>query len=191
MDNYQKIQNLAKVMQLSYQDLPYHNFNHALDVLGSVRVHATMEMVGEEEYFLLESAALLHDVIYIPGKNDNEEKSAEFARTYLPELSYPNQQIETVEGLILATKWPTSPKNILEMIICDSDLDNFGRDDFFDISRKLLQEWGSSNRDAFYQRQLDLLNANHYYTNSAKKLREQGKQRNIEKLKKLILEAKC
>ena len=41
----------------------------------------------------------------------------------------------------MATKVPQSPKNHLEEILCDCDLDYLGRDDFEKISNNLFSEW--------------------------------------------------
>jgi hypothetical protein len=40
----------------------------------------------------------------------------------------------------MATKLPPNPKNLLEKIICDSDLDYLGRSDFIPVSNTLFEE---------------------------------------------------
>jgi len=42
--------------------------------------------------------------------------------------------------MIMATKIPQSPKNLLEQIICDADLDYLGRERYEENSLLLLQE---------------------------------------------------
>ena len=41
----------------------------------------------------------------------------------------------------MATKMPQRPKNLLQQIICDADLDYLGRNDFFILSEKLHKEF--------------------------------------------------
>jgi uncharacterized protein len=53
---------------------------------------------------------------------------------------YSNKKIEIIEKIILATSPNNTPKNILEKIIKDADLDNLGREDFFEKSHSLKKE---------------------------------------------------
>ena len=47
--------------------------------------------------------------------------------------------------MIMATKIPQSPRNGLEEIICDADLDYLGRDDFYEIGATLFEELKAYN----------------------------------------------
>lgn len=181
-----KVAELSRMVSNIYPKLPYHNFNHALDVWSVARDYGLFNQLNDEDRFLLESAALLHDVVYVVNAKDNEEKSTEFARKYLPMLGYSPLHISKVEEIILATKWPTQPKNLLEQIICDADLDNLGREDFFEKSKNLLNEWKVPEDSNWYERQLELLENNHYYTEIARSLRGPGKIKNIQKLKQIL-----
>ena len=69
---------IKQVMEKSKElmpQLPYHNFEHAKRVYAAVQKLAWMEKVGKEDKIALETAALLHDIIFIPGAKDNAEKS--------------------------------------------------------------------------------------------------------------------
>jgi predicted metal-dependent HD superfamily phosphohydrolase len=169
--------------------LSYHNIVHALDVYSSASKLCALEKINSKDKFLIQTAALLHDIIYKFGRKDNEKRSAKCAEEILYSLNYSKKQIKRIKELILATKWPTNPKNIFEKIICDADLDNLGRKDFFKKSKKLLLEWGIKKDKNWEKRQLGLLENNKYYTASANRLREKGKKKNIERLK-IILEEK-
>lgn len=79
------------------------------------------------------------------------------------------------------------PKTRLEKILCDADLDHFGRPDFFELDAKLRQ--GRRNRGVdvdddvkWYKGTLDLMKNRQFYTESQKKLREKEKQKNIQML---------
>lgn len=166
---------------------PYHNFEHACDVYEAVQRLADMEEVSFEDKYLLKTSALLHDVIMVPKNKDNEERSAEFCGSYLPGLGYSSYEIEKTTGLILATKMPTKPSSLLEMILCDADVDNLGREDCLEKSECVRQELGIP-QEQWYPMTLKFLESHKYYTESAKQLRDKGKQENIEKLKKLLQE---
>ena len=58
----------------------------------------------------------------------------------LPEFGYSETEIDTICGMILATKFPQQPHNRLEEIMCDADLDYLGRPDFFSIGNTLFEE---------------------------------------------------
>lgn len=185
-NNYQE--KLIRVAALSGRlmpQLPYHNIDHAFEVYSSVCRLANLEKVSYENKFLLQTAALLHDTLYELNNSENEKTSASVARTYLPGFGYSSDQTEQIADLILATQIPTNPKNLLEKIMCDADLDNLGREDCFGKGHKYRQELGIP-KNKWNPIQLKFLENHIYYTASAKKLRNHGKQKNIEKLKKLI-----
>jgi len=187
----QKISEVTKTAGQIYPQFPYHNFQHGLEVWCAARNYALLYNLDKEKRLIMETAAILHDVVFVQKAEDNEEKSAEFAKEYLPKLDYTKYQIQKVSELILATKWPTSPKNLLEEIICDSDLDSLGRKDFFQKSRALGMEWGYKEGRVWHEFQLSFLTKNQYYTKEAKRLRDPGKKENIRKIEKLLRGLKC
>lgn len=182
----QKITKLLAIAASFYPKLPYHNFNHAIEVWSVAKKYGILSQLRDEERLVLESAAIMHDIVYVVGQKDNEEKSAELGNKLSVKLGYSNSQIHGVKELILATKWPTNPKNQLEKIICDADLDNLGSKDFFEKSRYLLEEWGVKEDINWYSQQLKLLENNHYYTNLAKQIRGSGKLENTSKVKEIL-----
>jgi len=168
----------------------YHNFAHAVDFDSSICRLAEMEKIGSYNKFLLRTLAYVHDIIYIPNRNDNEEKSAKFAVEYLPKIGYSNYETGIIAGLTLTTKMPTNPKNLLEKIACDADLDNLGREDFLKKGELVRKDFNIP-KNKWTKLQLDFLKKHKYYTKSARKLRNAGLQKNIKKLRKLIGEEKC
>lgn len=70
-------------------------------------------------------AALFHDSGFTKAYNGNEAFGANIAREWLETEQHPEERIVRIEELILATIPFTPPKNILEKIIQDADLDNF------------------------------------------------------------------
>lgn len=70
----------------------------------------------------LEIALWFHDVIYDPIRNDNEAKSALFAKSFLESIHDSDYDIQKIEKLILQTKHPSKPTNSDEKYLIDIDL---------------------------------------------------------------------
>ena len=170
--------------------LYYHNTRHTIDVINQVEILGYGEGVSDEELLLLKTAALFHDSGYIVGSENHEYFGTQIARDILPNYNYTQDQIDRICSLILATKLPPNPTNIYERIICDADLVYLGRTDFIPVSNMLYDELkalGSNlDIDAWNQKQVDFLTKHHYFTETAIKVLEVGKEYQIERLKKLI-----
>ena len=113
MENENNTQKLRQVYETARQGMPsnaYHNFRHAEDVLGVARQLSALEGIAGEDAFVLETAALLHDYVFVIGARDNEEQSAKFAMEYLPAIGYSAEQAARVSGLVLCNKSPYKAK---------------------------------------------------------------------------------
>jgi predicted metal-dependent HD superfamily phosphohydrolase len=102
-------------------------------------------------------------------------------------IGYKPDEIETVQKMILATDLQCEPQTHLEKILCDADLDNLGREDFFKLDGKLREGRRARGMDVsddarWYKETLEIVKKHQYYTESQKKLREKGKQKNIKAL---------
>jgi HD superfamily phosphodiesterase len=175
-------------------ELYYHSLDHTLDVLESVERLASMEKVNGTELQLLKTAALFHDLGFVVKYKGHEKESIKMAYEILPDYGYTKDEIEKIEGLILSTEIPQLPKNKLEMIMADADLDYIGRDDLFLIGQRLQYEWKvqgiiSTIRD-WHEKQLNFLKTHEYFTASAKKLRDAKKAENIKQLEELLCKKK-
>lgn len=120
------------------ESLVYHSFEHTRHVVEAVIEIANHSNVTHEEMEILELAAWFHDLGYVSTITDHEEKSVEIAREFLSSKKYPSEKIAKINGCIMATKMPQSPKNKLEEIICDADLLHLANEKYCDIS-ELLQ----------------------------------------------------
>lgn len=89
--------------------------------------------------------------------------------------------------MIMATKVPQQPQNHLEEILCDADLDYLGREDFFTIGNKLFAELSVygilSTEDEWNELQARFLEAHHYFTKTAIKLRKKKKDKHLKLVK--------
>jgi predicted metal-dependent HD superfamily phosphohydrolase len=179
-----------------YYHLPEHTF---CDVLPHAEELAGLEGVASEELFLLKVAVLFHDAGFTKVYANNESSGADIAETALKTFAFSDYQIATVKNIVMATSSnninsdghiQSAGEDILEQIICDADLDNLGRDDFFkrgEYLRKELTFQGiiMSDKD-WYLHQLDFIKNHSYYTKSAHNLRDEGKEKNIGKLGYLL-----
>jgi class 3 adenylate cyclase len=101
----------------------YHNIKHTVDVVTEVELIGWAEGCSDEEILLLKTAGLFHDTGITVSFDNHEFHGAEYARKILPDYNYSPDQIERICSIIMATRLPPKPSNLLEEIICDSDLD--------------------------------------------------------------------
>ena len=172
------------------KNLYYHNIKHTIDVITEVELIGWAEGLSEEEILLLKLAALFHDSGHTIDYKNHEEHGARIARDILTNYNYPEEQIDTVCRLIMSTKFPPSPNDKLEKVICDSDLDYLGRSDFIPVSNLLYKELKENNMigsiDQWNMLQLNFIRKHQYYTKTARNLREVNKQNQIDRIKKLL-----
>lgn len=173
------------------EHLYYHNVKHTVDVVTQVELIGIGEGISEEEILLLKTAALFHDAGHIINYDEHEYHSALLARKYLPNYHYSPIQIERICELIKVTKLPPVPKNKLEEIMCDSDLDYLGRSDMIPVSGNLYKELKKQNKvdslNEWNKRQLSFISNHQYFTGTALNLREVNKQKQIERLRSIII----
>jgi len=167
--------------------LSYHSVVHVKDVLNAAISLAQQENIHDEEIILVKTAAVFHDSGFLYGAQEHEKKSCELARKYLPEYGYTPEQIETICGMIMATKIPQTPHNHLEEILADADLDYLGRDDFFTISNWLFEELAMfgivNNEDDWNRLQIKFFECHHYFTKTAINLRGNKKEEHLNMIK--------
>jgi adenylate cyclase len=186
-----RLQDLEEyIMDRMSKELPdkllYHNIQHTGHVFRQVELLGQGEQVSQEELLLLKSAALLHDLGYIDTFDNHETRSVEYAREILPLYRFKENQIDDICNLIMATKIPFSPSNLLEKIICDANLDHLGRADFLIQSDRLFQEYllnnKIKNKKEWNLMQIKLLENHEFYTETARKMQEISMEQQIENI---------
>jgi predicted metal-dependent HD superfamily phosphohydrolase len=144
------------------------------------------ENCTEHEIKLLIAAALWHDTGYTNTHHGHEEESCALARQYLPGFGYSDNDIDTICGMIMATKIPQLPKNKLEEIIADADLEYLGTEDAANKADSLFRELHSINPSLTFEEwnrvQISFLQQHHYFTHYCKNKREPFKQSYLEHL---------
>jgi class 3 adenylate cyclase len=177
-------------------DLPgylfYHNVKHTVDVVTEVELIGWAEGCSDEEILLLKTAALFHDAGHIVAYDNHEFYGTQIAKEMLPGFNYTPDQIERICSIILSTKLPPKPTNLLENIICDSDLDYLGRSDFIPVSNTLYEELKAQNKmgslNDWNKIQVKFISGHQYFTRTARSLREVNKKLQIERIQSLITE---
>lgn len=178
------------VISLLKDNLPatyyYHNYKHTLYVIDKALEIGKSEGCTTEELELIQTAALWHDTGYIRTYKNHEEESCLLAREYLPGFGYSAEYIEKVCGMIMATKIPQLPKNKLEEILADADLEYLGSDCFITKADGLFREMQSLNNqltiDKWNSMQVSFLEKHHYFTDFCKQHKESKKQQHLQQL---------
>ena len=173
-------------------DYIYHNFNHTLRVVNSVKTLIEAEKINEADAEMLLISAWFHDAGYVQGYENHEDNGIKIVTQFLNENNYDPQKIEQIAKLIKATQLNLEPVEYLEKILRDADCSHFGSPNYFEVSDLLREEfkhtknlnltdleWANENRKFF--------NSFHrFYTEYAKKNWQPVKDENIATLQSLI-----
>lgn len=172
--------------------LYYHNVKHTVDVVTEVELIGWAEGVSDEEILLLKTAGLFHDAGHTVSYDGHEHQGTLMVRKMMPDYGYTQDQIDRICDIIMATKLPPQPKDLLQRIICDADLDYLGRSDMIPVSNTLYKELKEQNKigtiDDWNRLQIKFISGHQYFTQTARNLREVNKQLQIERIKSLLPE---
>lgn len=162
--------------------LKYHSLTHTEEVVSHAREMTTFYGLGEKDNFCVLCAAWFHDLGYLYTSHDkHEEKSVELMRNFAQILCSP-EVINAIEKIILATKYPTVPGNLLQKIMCDADTYHFGTSEFFSHDRLIKEEIEIQNGNPvenWDKSSLNLLLSHQFYTSYCKQRLDAGKRANI------------
>jgi len=171
--------------------LTYHNVAHTEDdVLPAAVRLAQLSNLAEPDLDLLKVAAAFHDIGQITTSLGHEQVGVDLISEVLPRFGFGPTEIERVAAMIMATEMPQTPLNQEQELLCDADLDSLGREDFFPVSKALWHERAACGMVMPWQTWLTIqhqfLLSHAYFTPAARELRNEGKQKNIELLERLI-----
>jgi uncharacterized protein len=169
----------------------YHGVEHTrTEVVPAVETLARMEGIKGKLLYLLLTAAWFHDLGYVEQAMYHELIGARIAVQVLPSFGYTEDQVEIVRWAILATALPQLPRNRLEEILVDADLDVLGREDFMqrngDLRRELAFLGKEFTDEQWYAEQLRFVEGHTYFTASARSLRNAQKLLNIAELRNVL-----
>ncbi len=181
---------LEKLEQGLPKNLYYHNVKHTVDVYTQVELIGRAEGVSKEDLLLLRTAALFHDAGHLVDYATHEQMGVKLAREILPNYRYSSDQIDEICKLIMSTKLPPNPKNLLEEIICDADLDYLGRTDFIPVSNMLYKEMHENGMIGSLHEwnilQMNFIQNHQYFTQTARRLRNVNKDMQLQNIKSWI-----
>jgi len=183
---------LAQYQQHPNPNLVYHNLVHTQQVVQAAAQIAAHYRLQDDELVAVYVAAWFHDAGYLLGEGKaHEENGAKEALVFLQQQQVPENVQSMVQGAIMATKMPQSPKTLVEQIVCDADLSHLGSKEFSDRNKLLRQEleltyqmeipaikWLTNN--------ITFLTTHHYWTDYAQTLFKQQKEENLAKLQKKL-----
>jgi uncharacterized protein len=175
--------------------LTYHSPGHTKDVLRQAERIAEAENIKDPRLLLLiKIAALFHDTGFLYTYKEHEKKSCEIMLETIDKNSFEAKELELMKGMIMATKVPQQPHSLLEMILCDADLDYLGRDDFDPISDQLKKEFTVydiiQSEEQWDQLQVSFFESHHYFTATSIRSRQPLKMKHLETLKQKLLKSK-
>ena len=111
--------------------LTYHNWGHTQKVFEAATVIATnTKEFDNDKLEELQLATIFHDVGFLKGAHEHEERSAQIAEEFLTENNYDSSKIDLVKRLILSTKMDHKANDLYESIIKDADLFHLGSPDY-------------------------------------------------------------
>lgn len=171
--------------------LTYHCWEHTVYVVEMVEHIALKEHSSEYNIILMKTAALFHDSGYMNFEvPEHEAESIRIAKEILPKYDYTENEIVNIVGMINATKIPQKPKNKMERILADADLEYLGTEHFVEIGTRLYHELKHYTPDltmeAWDDIQIKFLQSHHYHTDYCLNYRTKAKEINLQ----LLLEKK-
>ena len=182
---------LMRLIQELPSNLYYHGIHHTRDDVVPATIQlASLAGLSETQSLLLKTAGLYHDIGFIEQYEMNEFIAVRIASETLPAFGYTAEQIQWVNRIILATQMPQSPSDPLDKLMCDADLDSLGREDYFIVSNNLRLEQETRGihmtTHEWFESQLAFLSNHTYFSPEARALRDAGKQKNIEAVRKRL-----
>ena len=168
----------------------YHDLAHTVHVQKSARDIAIYFLLTEHEKALLEIAAWFHDTGYDHGPQNHETRSAAYARTFLEKNGVSEEDIKTVEGCILATRFPHQPENLLQQVLCDADMAHLGDATYWDRCGRVRQELAKVQNvhmaePEWIDFEIGFMERHRFFTAAAEELYGERKRKHTKQLKKL------
>lgn len=170
--------------------LIYHNLTHTENVVIHAKEITRYYQLGERAEFIVNVAAWFHDTGHLVAEmNVHEEAGVHIMESFLERENINDELIALIAECIMATKYPTNPKKLLEGIICDADTFHFGTKYFEttdDLVRKEMELRMHTQFPHWYENTLQLLNEHRFFTSYCRSKLAVGKEQNIRYLEEKI-----
>jgi predicted metal-dependent HD superfamily phosphohydrolase len=135
----------------------YHTLQHIEECLAEFDAVRGQTIRAHEA----EAALWLHDVVYDPRAEDNEERSAEWARRALGQAGVRDEVVGRIAGLIVATRHTSPPDDPDACFVVDIDLAILGQapERFDEYERQIRQEYAWTPEGEFRSARARILRA--------------------------------
>ncbi len=167
--------------------LTYHSVAHTKYVVKKAAYISGRENLAANQLYLLKIAALYHDIGFIFGPENHEEKGCEIMRNELTNWGFSETQIEQISEMIRATKIPQQPTSHAGEILADADLEYLSTPLFEEVGEYLFQELRHFNaavtREKWNEIQVSFIGSHRYHTKFCRRYKEHRKVANLHKLK--------
>ena len=133
----------------------YHTFTHIQDCLSIFDQTSSLAAHPEE----VELAIWFHDSVYDPGRDDNEQKSAEWAEAVVHGSGLSKEIAKRVADSILATRHHAEVTDPDAQLLVDVDLSILGRDPavFWKYEENIRKEYAWVPENLFRQKRVKIL----------------------------------
>lgn len=168
----------------------YHNIQHTLDVVNATQQLGKAHHLHSKELELLVIAAWFHDIGYDQGPVGHEERSAQYAKSFLEKHDFEEGDIKIIQNCIMATKMPQNPNTLFEKILCDADMSHLGKKIYWERCGRIRQELTltkntTMSEPEWIEFELNFIINQKYHTAQAYHLFEKRKKKHIRQLRKL------
>jgi predicted metal-dependent HD superfamily phosphohydrolase len=139
----------------SSPDRFYHNLTHIQDCLSIFDGTQFLAAHPEE----IELAIWFHDAVYDTRRNDNEQKSTEWAKSVITQSEVSGGVAERVANSILATRHDMEVTGADEQLMVDVDLSILGREPevFWQYEENIRKEYAWVPENVFRQKRIEIL----------------------------------
>lgn len=145
------------IQAYSAADRFYHNLMHIEDCISSFDRTRFLAAYPEE----VELAIWFHDVVYDTRREDNEQKSAEWAERVIRQSGLGGDVFEKVSRLILATRHHDDVQDSDAQLLVDVDLSIFGAETeaFWRYEENIRKEYAWVPENLFRHRRTEILSS--------------------------------
>ncbi len=165
----------------------FHTPEYARQMYNYSELISKAENLDTEETLLIRTAILMIPLGYLSNYMSPELESSLLCHRLLNEFHYSEKQIQYISNLILASKYPPEPENLLEKIMVDIRFEYLGRVDYLKNYKLLFEERNENieKREAsdWKEQQIELLESFNYFTHGARRLSEISFEKQIEQLR--------
>ena len=133
----------------------YHTLQHLGECLGLFKIARSLSFCAAE----VEVALWFHDAIYDVKRSDNEEQSAEWAKTAIVRSGASVEAATLVHSLVMVTKHTRMPRGPEEQLLVDIDLSVLGsnKERFAEYERQIREEYAHVPDLLFKRRRREIL----------------------------------